>query len=38
LERQAACARVPLCLVPHVLDEELAAEEVDPQILVCLDP
>ena len=30
VERQASCAREPLRLIPHVLDEELAAEEVDP--------
>jgi hypothetical protein len=38
VEHQAACSRIPLCLIPHMLDEELTVEEVDPQIPVRLDP
>ena len=34
MKHEAAGASVPLCLAPHVLDEELAAEQVDPQIPV----
>ena len=38
MEHQAAGAREPLRLAPHVLDEELAAEQVDPQIPMGFDP
>ena len=37
MEHQTAGAREPLRLAPHVLDEELAVEQVDPQIPVCFD-
>ena len=37
MERQATGARVPPRLVPRVLDEELAVEQVDPKIPVDVD-
>ena len=37
MERQATGAREPPRLVPCVLDEELTAEQVDPEILVDVD-
>ena len=37
MERQATSARKPPRLVPRVLDEELAAEQVDPEIPVDVD-
>ena len=37
MERQATGARVPPRLVPRVLDEEFAAEQMDPEVPVGLD-
>ena len=37
MERQATGAREPPRLAPRVLDEEFAAEQMDPEVLVGLD-
>ena len=37
MERQATGAREPLRLAPRILDEELAAEQMDPKIPMGLD-
>ena len=38
MQHQAPSVREPLRLPPHILVEELAAEEVDPKIPMSLDP
>ena len=38
MKHEATGTSIPLQLAPHVVDEELTAEQMDPQLPVHLDP